>query len=367
MGKQRYDSGWRDLARAAALSIALVAFVGGGAWLAANWRRFQEHREEIRLLKLDAMHLAQGFGTDGHIDREMKGRILRALRAIRTAHPEVRGLHGRGLYTLDSLLVFPSDEAQRTIQPHTRKREDGHLLLRDGETSLAEFDALNARHGASVGLCGLGMLGVWFPRPMDIEVLCREYGALPGIEEACPNFLCGDGDEVFLKIRGGRWHFVFKAGWGDCPSGCINEYFFYYTYTPEDGRVVKHDELPSEKARAGGIYRWGIPNRRATKPFASYDDLVAKVSDETWWVALHAVDVLGFLLTEPDSHRFGEDSEQHFRKLRGEVLAHREAALALLRGCLRHPDEDVREVAGQYLQEIARGKGREESEWRERL
>ena len=49
----------------------------------------------------------------------------------------------------------------------------------------------------------------------------------------------------------GRWYFVFRRAWGDCPSGCIDQELFFFT-------VVDGEAAPIEPAQGHGM-EWSGP------------------------------------------------------------------------------------------------------------
>jgi len=304
----------------------------------------------------DALYLVQGHSKNGHVNQELKRQVLQALRAIRAQHPEARQLHAYGRHTLDHMLVF-LDKGREAIAVRHMKRDDKNLpyLVRQ-RSGIESLDGLVRRYGGrycQTGLDDTSILGVLFPRPMDMRTLQKEFDALPGIGSS-PNMSMGDGNDIVFKPRGDKWHFVFKRGWDHMDICPTKEHYHYYTYEPESGTVVKNGELPTKMRWSGIIYLWGVPYRRSVKPFASWQDLRAKAAHKDWWVRLHAVDVLGFLLTNPKNTRMGEDDHPkgHFEKLRDDVRGNRQDALKSLRKALLDTDKEVRRTATKALPEI---------------
>lgn len=73
-----------------------------------------------------------------------------------------------------------------------------------------------------------------------------------------------DPDKVSVLERGNRWDIVFQTGSGDCPAGCINNYYWYFSVW-QDGQVQKMGQfsrvfVPSKNGyEEKGSPLWGIP------------------------------------------------------------------------------------------------------------
>lgn len=57
------------------------------------------------------------------------------------------------------------------------------------------------------------------------ERLAEIYKQLDGINSAEANGIMGDGDKIYIQGSGPDTY-IFRAGWGDCPSGCIYEHLW---------------------------------------------------------------------------------------------------------------------------------------------
>jgi hypothetical protein len=71
-------------------------------------------------------------------------------------------------------------------------------------------------------------------------------------------------DHVIVFERDGRWDIIFSTGSGDCPSGCLNNYYWYFSVWP-DGTIEKEGEFSrvfvsaSNSYQETGIPMWGFP------------------------------------------------------------------------------------------------------------
>jgi hypothetical protein len=80
---------------------------------------------------------------------------------------------------------------------------------------------------------------VEFEGTYDLQRIADEYANFPGISWAEPDFLIGDGSTVCATIDGDTYHYVFDKASGDCPSGCINHRYYYFT-TDLAGTITEH-------------------------------------------------------------------------------------------------------------------------------
>lgn len=73
-----------------------------------------------------------------------------------------------------------------------------------------------------------------------------------------------DPDRIVVLERGNRWDIVFQTGSGDCPAGCLNNYFWYFSVW-QDGRVKKMGQFSRvfvsslNSMQEKGSPLWGIP------------------------------------------------------------------------------------------------------------
>jgi len=113
-----------------------------------------------------------------------------------------------------------------------------------GDTGIVGLDKLNAKYGVKSvsAFFSTGLLLVKFKKPMNIAALSEDYAAIPEIQAVEQNQILGGGDEIQLKQDNQVWLFTFKHGWGDCPSGCINKHYFFFSYRPDTQAVTKTGE-----------------------------------------------------------------------------------------------------------------------------
>ena len=58
--------------------------------------------------------------------------------------------------------------------------------------------------------------------------LAEKYEVLPGVRYAEPNRLGGDFSNVYPRLTSRGITYLFREGWGDCPSGCISNLYWYF-------------------------------------------------------------------------------------------------------------------------------------------
>jgi hypothetical protein len=46
-----------------------------------------------------------------------------------------------------------------------------------------------------------------------------------------PEGTIGASTNIFVQPTANGWNLIFWEGWGDCPSGCINNRYVYFTVT----------------------------------------------------------------------------------------------------------------------------------------
>ena len=254
----------------------------------------------------DAQVLAQGYGDDGLIDTDLQNKLFQALREIALSFPVVERIHTDDKFTrLDTLSVFLHPDIEDDVMANLKK---------GSTTGQSGLDQLNERLNATCFYVGdmefPGFLVVQLPGAHDLVTLSTVYQELPEVKIAGPDsFEGGFGRRQDIHfIKGDKiWYFVYED------TKLHGGKFTYYTYDPTTRKAKAIDKLEYTGLYPGVIYRWGIPNRRCVKPFASVEDLLAKAKDSMWWVRLHALDVIGFLLARPQNKRHGEDDWSHHR------------------------------------------------------
>jgi hypothetical protein len=63
---------------------------------------------------------------------------------------------------------------------------------------------------------------------------------LPGVEVTSPNFIAGDWSNVYARQTQDGLTYLFRKGWGDCPSGCIYSEYWYFSFDGDQPVFVGH-------------------------------------------------------------------------------------------------------------------------------
>ena len=87
-------------------------------------------------------------------------------------------------------------------------------------------------------------LRIEFEGIYDLWLLAAEYSVLAGVTTVQAIPPAGDGPTICLSVEGDLYHYVFDDAGGDCPAGCTEHRYVYYTTTP-DGPPVYMDTWSS--------------------------------------------------------------------------------------------------------------------------
>ncbi|MDE3087840.1 MAG: hypothetical protein KGJ80_00450 [Chloroflexota bacterium] len=76
--------------------------------------------------------------------------------------------------------------------------------------------------------------------------------------------LIGASTNITTLERADGWDLVFWEGWGDCPAGCINNRYYYFS-VKKDGTIIQAGEYArnynanTNSFDTSGVPMWGIP------------------------------------------------------------------------------------------------------------
>ena len=174
---------------------------------------------------------------DAKRQRALGHEIKQALSLIRRAHPAMADVSVRQEYGR-SALILGLEGALR--EAAFAAWGDGNAAA-PSATGHVAFDALGA---------GLGLRAVQAYPAFDSAVLylderanvaaaLRAYRAIEGVGYAEPDAMLGDGSDIAAARVEGRWHFVFRRAWGDCPAGCIGEELSFFTVAGGEARRIE--------------------------------------------------------------------------------------------------------------------------------
>jgi len=278
----------------------------------------------------DAIILTLRLQEGIFLDTLLQNEILKVLQAARNQYDTLQSIHALPDYAVNQLML-KSDAAW------TQAWYQGELL-----TGNPTIDSLtNLYQMTTVDTLFLQWFILNFAQPLKMTRLADIYQTIPGVICAEPNGYIGDGDNIEGFKKNNTWHLVFSHGWDDCPSGCINRYYWYVTVT--ENLTVQLIEEREKDLTEPSIFLWNIPPRYAATVFTSADELLATAQNSAdWWIRRHAIEVIGrhFLYEDP---WVGVDLNDltRFESIRNELHARRQEVVALLVRLLNDPDPDV--------------------------
>jgi hypothetical protein len=143
-----------------------------------------------------------------------------------------------------------------------------------------EFNNLNAQYGpVTISSVAPRWLMLEFTSLYHASILASTYAQVVGIEQAKPNNIAGDGDDITSSQVG---TYTFKRGWGDCPAGCMYQHFWEFEVT--NGIVTLLDEYGDSTLSGVGktpsganVFLMG----NAPNPFGTTTDVSFQVTHPT--------------------------------------------------------------------------------------
>jgi hypothetical protein len=306
-----------------------------------------QKEREVDQYSTTAQLLAARVSESVTIDREVAAELDAALIRVRELAPEAP-IQAVPQSFLRSIMVSVVDSriADRWRKGRTRTG-DRYLDQLASEYGLATIEHMKI--GSS------DWFSLEFDRSLNLARLTERYEQSPHIAHADINagWIGGcqglDGNMAIIR-KEGVLHLVFGRGWGDCPAGCANCEYFYFTVS--DGGVQLVDQIV--RGSEAESYRWNIPPRYPATWFASLDDLLAHFDHEDWWKRCHAIEAAGQLLMY-GSPRFGEDRREtpHWQTLRNDAMASEASLLSRLQAACGDGDADVQAAARGVLARLS--------------
>ena len=169
-------------------------------------------------------------------------KIDQMLRLIRRDYPEVSGVHARESYPPARLLLQLEPSLIEVINDRLSGPDKIGTLVTGNE----EFDTLNLKLGLQ-GIETFDSIGTaifCFREGLNVRAASVAYWMLEGILYAEPDAYLLDGPDIEALKVDEDWYFVFRDAWGDCPSGCIDQDFYFFI-VKEDGEVRRGDSATS--------------------------------------------------------------------------------------------------------------------------
>ena len=168
--------------------------------------------------------------------------IERILRVIRGTYPEIENIPVRGTRALGQLRLGLESGLYQTLAEILTTDEDFVTL----KTGNAEFDALTT----TLELQGIVLnspksiftrASLCFKEWVNTDAASDAYLAVEGVRSATPAYTAGDSPDIVALKEEGRWFFIFRNAWGDCPSGCGNQELFFFTVVGDEVQQITEE------------------------------------------------------------------------------------------------------------------------------
>ena len=91
----------------------------------------------------------------------------------------------------------------------------------------------------------------------------QQYPNLKGIKPT-PKGTIGASTNIIGKETADGWNLIFWKGEGDCPAGCINNYYWYVSVdkfgaTKQEGEYAREYNANTNSFQMRGQPMWGVP------------------------------------------------------------------------------------------------------------
>jgi hypothetical protein len=160
---------------------------------------------------------------------ELIEEIEQVLPLIREAYPKVAEIPVRPTHSFGRLFLTLEPGLYQTIAEILATEEEFVTL----KTGNAEFDALTTRlelQGIALGSSKIFTdVYLCFKERLNTQAASDTYLRVAGVQLANIAYVWGDGPDIAAAKAEGRWFFIFRNAWGDCPSGCGYQEFFFFT------------------------------------------------------------------------------------------------------------------------------------------
>jgi hypothetical protein len=104
------------------------------------------------------------------------------------------------------------------------------------------WDTLNEQYQVvqihTIPIGNRGVVLLTFAGRLHPWCLAELYSVLPGVWAAHPNGVIGDSPNVYAREAADELTYLFRNGWGDCPSGCIDSEYWYFIFETDQPLFV---------------------------------------------------------------------------------------------------------------------------------
>jgi len=292
----------------------------------------------------DAIVLTLRCQEDIRLDSTMAAEIDSGLTAAKAQINTLNSIHVFPEYVLGMLIVTTNAIWNLAWQ-------QGELIT--GEPYIdslgTEYDLIGVKQ--DIWLADMFILN--FPLTLEMRKLSELYEAHSDVRYSEPNFYIGDGNNIEYFKKNGILNFAFSQGWGDCPAGCIDRYYWYVTVARSDtGSAVCLEEEKYRDFSTPYLYRWNIPPRYAMTMFENADSIFQTITGSPeWWIRRHAIE--GTWRFFAYTYRWaGEDDSNHWQVLQDQLKNRTSEVMATIQSAVNDTDPDVSASAQYALTQI---------------
>ncbi len=216
-----------------------------------------------------------------HLDSTLYHEIDSTLTLARAALDTLAGIH-----------TFP--QFQRTV---IMLNDPNSVFINTwGQGQLWTEDTYIDSLGREYGLESIGKshystwYDLWFSRPAQMQRLAELYQRAPQFDWAEASYSWGDGDDILLKMRSDGHYYGFSIGWGDCPAGCINRYWWYVHVADGNATFVLERDRSDPWEDPAPFWNMSRRGRTNTGRYATAEALIDSITESNrWWIREHAI------------------------------------------------------------------------------
>lgn len=106
------------------------------------------------------------------------------------------------------------------------------------EGNYRAWDALNLKYQHSETKILSSFVVLSFNGILHSRHLATLYANLPGVKYAEPDGYAGDSPNIYPRSTPSGLTYLFRYAWGDCPSGCIYNKYWYFIITPTGPQLI---------------------------------------------------------------------------------------------------------------------------------
>lgn len=154
-------------------------------------------------------------------------------REIQAHLTQIRAQYGNIDAVINSLSYRPPWVPGRII---IRVDTTTNRMIKEG--SYRAWDALNLKYQLLEKKILSSFVVLSFNGILHSRHLATHYTNLPGVQYAEPDGYAGDSPNIYPRSTPSGLTYLFRYAWGDCPSGCIYNKYWYFIITPTGPKLI---------------------------------------------------------------------------------------------------------------------------------